>query len=243
MRGTPLTGAGVPVGTVARLWRYPVKSMAAEALTRADLSWAGVAGDRRWAFVRRGSGENGFPWHTIRENPAMSGYVPALRDPQRPDKSAVQVRAPGGRIYELTDPDLINEIGVGARLMRLDRGAFDALPVSLITTATVSALCALAGVASNELRFRPNLVIAPVPDTPYAEDEWVGGLLHVGGACVRIDRRDSRCVVVNVDPARGQPDAPLLKVIGRHRQACAGVYGSTVQPGPVKLGDPVRLTL
>jgi uncharacterized protein YcbX len=215
--------------------------MAAEALTSADLSWAGVAGDRRWAFIRPASGENGFPWHTIRENPAMSAYVPRLLDPQRPDKSAVQVQAPSGKTYELTDPDLISEMGDGVRVMRLDRGTFDALPVSLITTATVSALCALAGVPGNELRFRPNFVIAPASGTPYAEDEWVGGLLHIGDACVRVDRRDTRCVIVNVDPGRGQPDAPMLKIIGRDRRACAGVYGSTVRPGLVKLGDPVRL--
>src|SRR3954454_4455380 len=48
MRGTTVAGASVPVGIVAGLWRYPVKSMAAEALPSASLSWAGVAGDRRW---------------------------------------------------------------------------------------------------------------------------------------------------------------------------------------------------
>ena len=81
--------AGGPVGVVARLWRYPVKSMAAEAITSAYVSWAGLAGDRKWAFVRPASSHNGFPWLTIRDNPAMSGCVPTLLDPERPDKSAV----------------------------------------------------------------------------------------------------------------------------------------------------------
>ena len=40
------------VGRVVGLRRYPVKSMAAESLTGVDVSWHGVAGDRRWAFVR-----------------------------------------------------------------------------------------------------------------------------------------------------------------------------------------------
>jgi len=35
------------VGRVAALWRYPVKSMAAEALDGVEVSWAGLAGDRR----------------------------------------------------------------------------------------------------------------------------------------------------------------------------------------------------
>ena len=40
------------VGRVVALWRYPVKSMAAERSTEADVGWHGLAGDRRWAFVR-----------------------------------------------------------------------------------------------------------------------------------------------------------------------------------------------
>lgn len=242
MGGSTDTRAGVHAGVLTGLWRYPVKSMAGEALISTHLSWAGIAGDRRWAFVRPASGSNGFPWHTIRENPAMSNYVPRLLDPARADKSAVEVQAPGGPAYRITDPGLAVELGAGLRLMRLDRGAFDAMPVSLITTSTVSALCARAGVPGSELRFRPNFVITPASGPPYQEDDWVGCLLRIGAATVRVDRRDSRCVVVNVDPASGRPDASLLRLIGRHRAACAGVYGSTVRPGLVRIGDPVTIT-
>ncbi len=231
------TGA-IQVGIVTGLWRYPVKSLAAEALTSGYVSWTGLTGDRRWAFVRPESGANGFPWHTIRENPAMSTYVPRLLDPERPDKSAVEVQAPGGRTYQLTDPGLADELGAG---MRLDRGTFDAMPVSLITTATVSALCGAAGVAGNELRFRPNVVITATSGVPHAEDEWVGCSLRIGAAMVRVDRRGTRCIIVNVDPATGEPDAPVLKIIGRHRRACAGVYGSTMRPGLIRVGDVVTI--
>ena len=237
----PVSIAGRQVGLVTGLWRYPVKSMAAEALTSAELSWAGLAGDRRWAFVRPASAASGFPWHTIRENPAMALYVPRLLDPERPDRSAIEVRAPGGGSCALTDPDLGDDLGAGLRIMRLNRGLFDAMPVSLITTTTVSALCALAGVPDSELRFRPNFVVTPMPDAPFAEDDWVGCSLRIGAAVVRVDRRDSRCVIVNVDPRTGRQDGPMLKTIGRYREMCAGVYGTTVVPGPVNLGDPVTI--
>ena len=36
------------VGRVVGLWRYPVKSMAAEPLTEVEVGWHGLAGDRRW---------------------------------------------------------------------------------------------------------------------------------------------------------------------------------------------------
>ena len=37
------------VGTVTQLWRYPVKSMAGEQLSAAEIDQNGVAGDRGWA--------------------------------------------------------------------------------------------------------------------------------------------------------------------------------------------------
>ena len=52
------------VGRVVALRRYPVKSMAAEELDGAEVSWHGLAGDRRWAFVRDGQVRSGFPWLT-----------------------------------------------------------------------------------------------------------------------------------------------------------------------------------
>lgn len=81
---------------MAGLWRYPVKSMAAEALTEAEVSWHGVAGDRRWAFVRAGQSRNGFPWLTMRQRPDLCRYRPSLTDPDRPDVSPTVVRTPPG---------------------------------------------------------------------------------------------------------------------------------------------------
>jgi uncharacterized protein len=238
--GTEPSGSA-GVGSVARLWRYPVKSMSAEALDDIELSWAGLAGDRRWAFLRAGSEKNGFPWQTIRENPEMGRYRPRLTHPDRPDKSAVEVRAPNGDRYDISDPALASLVGDDVRLMRLDRGAFDAMPLSIISTQTVSAICELASVAVDALRFRPNLLVNVHTDEPYLEDEWVGSDIRIGGARIRVDRQDSRCVVVNVDPATAEKDQRVLKVIGQHRGAALGVYGTVVEPGLVRIGDPVIL--
>jgi hypothetical protein len=48
-------------------------------------------------------------------------------------------------------------------------------------------------------------------------------------------------VVDNVDPATSQRDPAILKAIAREREACLGVYGSTVTPGRIAVGDPVLL--
>ena len=228
---------GYEVGRVIALWRYPVKSMSAEALRTADLSWHGLAGDRRWAFVRPGPVRNGFPWLTLRQRPGLNRYRPAFVDPCRPDRSRTVVHTPSGDVLDVTDPALAAELG--AHAMKLDRGTFDTLPLSLITTRTLAGLAALAGRDLDVRRFRPNLLVEPAGDDPYPEDRWVGQVLRVGGARIRVDGRDKRCVVVNVDPVTGRRDPTVLRTIARERQVCLGVYGSTVQPGPVAVGDAV----
>src|SRR5689334_19983979 len=95
-----------PVGRVVGLWRYPVKSMSAEALVETDVSWHGLAGDRRWAFVRGGVPQSGFPWLTLRERANMGHYRPSFRDPNRPDLSQTLVQTPSGAVFDVTDPAL-----------------------------------------------------------------------------------------------------------------------------------------
>lgn len=231
--------AGREVGRVVGLWRYPVKSMAAEALEGVDVGWQGLAGDRRWAFIREGMVRSGFPWLTIRENPRMWAYQPRLADPNRPDACVTLVRTPSGAELDVVDPALADELGHGARVLRQDRGIFDTAPLSLITTGTVEALGAMAGAPLDPLRFRPNLLVEAAGGEPFTEDAWVGAVLTVGGLRMRVDKRDERCVMITVDPATTERNPAVLRAVARQRQGCAGVYGTTVRPGRVSLGDTV----
>ena len=136
---------GVPVGRVAAVLRYPVKSMAAESVADVDVSWHGLSGDRRWAFVRPGLSTNGFPWLTLRQRNDLNDYQPGWADPDRPDASSVLVRTPAGAQFDVTSPDLAAELGAGVRVMKVNRGTFDTMPLSLITTRTVEQLGMLLG--------------------------------------------------------------------------------------------------
>jgi uncharacterized protein YcbX len=231
----------VVVGRVAALWRYPVKSMGAEALDRVEVSWHGLAGDRRWAFIRDGVVRNGFPWLTIRQRPDMGLYRPSFVEPDRPNASRTVVRTPSGEEYDVVDPALAAELGVGARVIKQDRGVFDTMPISLITTGTVAGLGALVGADLDVLRFRPNLLIEALGTRVFPEDGWVGRVLRIGGMLMRVDARDKRCVVVNIDPVTTRSDPAVLRTITRERDACLGVYGSTVRPGGVLVGDEVAI--
>lgn len=230
---------GREVGRVAALWRYPVKSMAGEVLEAGDVSWHGLAGDRRWAFIRDGLVRSGFPWLTIRERPDMGHYRPRFVEPERPDESPTVVRTPSGRELDVVDPALAAELGPGVQVIKQHQGVFDTMPLALITTGTVAGLGALVGAELDVQRFRPNLLIETADGDGFPEDTWVGLVLRIGGLRMRVDQRDQRCVMVNVDPVTTERDPAILRAIARERQACLGVYGSTVQPGRAAAGDPV----
>lgn len=230
------------VGRVVGLWRYPVKSMAGEPLTDVDVSWFGLAGDRRWAFVRDEAAHGGFPWLTLRQLPDMGQYEPYFTDPSRPDASPTMVKTPAGAEVDVTDAVLAEELyPAGTRVIRQDRGVFDAFPVSIITTQTIRRLGELAGSELDPRRFRPNVLVEADGAEPFAEDEWVGRVLWIGGVRVRVDKRDGRCVVITIDPSTTERDPSVLRAVARHRDGCLGVYGSVVEPGRFSLRDPVSL--
>src|SRR3979409_2377414 len=125
--------SGAEVGRIAGLFRYPVKSMAPERLEQVEVSWHGLAGDRRWAFAQGGRERSTFPWLTIRERPEMWHYQPSFAEPDRPEASRTVVRTPGGQELDVIDPALAEELGFGARVIKQNRGVFDAMPLSLLS--------------------------------------------------------------------------------------------------------------
>lgn len=231
-----------PVGRVVGLWRYPVKSMAAEPLAEVEVSWHGFAGDRRWAFIRDGVPQSGFPWLTLRERADMSHYCPAFVDPAQPDKSPTIVRTPAGVVFDVMDAALAAELyPEGARVIKHNRGVFDTFPLSLVTTQTIARLGEMVGAQLDVRRFRPNVLVEAATAVPFQEDEWVGRVLHIGGMTMRVDKRDGRCVVITIDPVTTERNPAVLRTVARDRQGCLGVYGSTVTPGRVAVNDPVSV--
>ncbi len=228
------------VGRVAGLWRYPVKSMAPEELDGVEVSWHGLAGDRRWAFIRAGQVRSGFPWLTIRERPELAHYRPRFTEPDRPDASPTLVRTPSGGELDVADPALAAELGPGVRVIKQNRGIFDTLPLSLVTVQGLAGLGKLAGTDLSAGRFRPNLLVdARAHDFP--EDAWVGRVLRIGALRMRVDRPDLRCVMITIDPVTLAREPAVLRAVARERDNQFGVYGSTVEPGRIAVGDPVEL--
>lgn len=236
------------IGTVCEVLRFPVKSMAGERLAAAQLGWHGLEGDRRFAFLRADDA-GGFAWLTAGKLPTLVRYRPVLdrgADPMAPPSHVV---TPEDERLELTGEALRRELsaahGHAVRLLHLDRGIFDDAAVSVLATPTIAELARCAGRALDARRFRPNLLIEPTDGAPFQEDAWVGRVLAFGGGAaapaITITHRDLRCAMINLDPETGTADPAVMKAAVRANENFAGVYGATLRPGLISVGDVVRL--
>ena len=95
-------------------------------------------------------------------------------------------------------------------------------------------------------RFR--MLIAIAGCDAHEEDEWLGRLVRVGAAVVRLHEQVARCAITTQSPETGVPDLDTLREIARYRGTRAddgkhidfGVFGEVEQPGQVRVGDPVQ---
>ena len=239
------------LGRISAVFRYPVKSMAGELLDVARLGWHGIEGDRRLAF-RRLTDKSGFPWLSASKLPQLLLYKPFGLDRNSAELLPTHVRTPDGKEYELRSDELREEVsrryGSDLELMNLKHGIFDESPISVISLGTVHGVARESGrgVDLCDLRrFRPNVVIETDSAEPFEEDRWVGRTLMFGegnsGAALRVTMRDERCVMVNLDPDTAERDSEVMKTVVRLNENYAGVYGTVVRAGELRVGQVVTL--
>ena len=240
----------IQLGHVCELVRYPIKSMAGIATESAYIGWHGLDGDRRFAFRRLGD-NSGFPWLTASRVPELLLYHPFGLDEFTGEPLPTHVRTPAGTHVELRSAELQSEIagrfGSSVELMNLKHGIFDDASISVISLATIAGISREAGVDLDSRRFRANIVLETHDLEPFLEDGWVGGRLVFGDSeprpAVSITKRDVRCMMINLDPDTGRQDARMLKTAVRLNENNAGVYGTVVQTGRIRVGQTVRLEL
>src|ERR1700680_684246 len=99
------------IGTVARLFRYPVKSMRGEELSATPVTLQGLPGDRRFAFVQAES-RSPLPWLTARDVSDLLRFRPFYPDgfDGTGRAPALRVATPDGAEYDVQDPALRAEL-------------------------------------------------------------------------------------------------------------------------------------
>lgn len=233
------------VGKVKTLTLYPVKSMRGVNVDRAQLYWYGLNGDRKYAFVKTDA-RSGFPWLTARDLPDLLSYQPYFEQPETPTTSALRVVTSEGKDLALNSPELKTELGLGENvsLLKLSRGTFDCMPVSLLSSSSLQSLETHLGEPPDPRRFRANIVLETVTDgTP--ETTWQGATLRFGerteSAQVQLNYPIQRCMMINLDPETGETDPSMLKEVAGAFDTCLGVYGAVQTLGDIRVGDAVYL--
>jgi MOSC domain-containing protein len=127
----------------------------------------------------------------------------------------------------------------------------DYAPVHVITTATLTAVTGAVGMALRPRVFRPNLIVATPGLSGYAENDWVGRQLAIGGQVrLEIFLPTVRCAVPTLAHGQDPGNPQVLRALARSNripvadsgtQTCAGVYAKVVSPGRVRAGDEVRV--
>jgi MOSC domain-containing protein len=238
------------LGRISAIFRYPVKSMAGELLDAARLGWHGIEGDRRFAF-RRLADKSEFPWLTASKLPELLLYKP-FRPDSNGDELPTHVRTPDGNEYELHSDKLREEVssryGSDVELMNLKSGVFDEASISVINLGTVRCVERESGREVDLRRFRPNVVIESDSAEPFEEDRWVGrtlmfGMFGEGNSCaaVKAYMKDERCRMVNLDPDTAERDVQVMRTVVRLNKNYAGVYGTVVSAGELRVGQVVTL--
>lgn len=233
-----------PVGQIASIVRYPVKSMAGETLQRAVLTESGLANDRFYAFESTGA-PPGMLRLTGRERREMLRYQPVLSP-----NGSVDVHTPTGESLGIDSQALLaylqsNIPDVSSLSLTLAATPqTDVRPLSLISLQTVRALSEELGEPVDPRRFRANLYLN-LPAGAFTEDTLLGRTIRVGStATVKILERDPRCRLITYDPETPHTSEPLfsiMKLLDRHHGGRAGVYASIMVPGPIHIGDPLQI--
>ncbi|HEX7797807.1 MAG TPA: MOSC N-terminal beta barrel domain-containing protein [Vicinamibacterales bacterium] len=205
------------------IWRYPVKSMAGERMKVAEITEAGLAGDRIVQVYDRDGRivtARKFP-RLLRFHATLSPDGEPLVDglPWRSHEVAQRVEAavaPGARLERFDGPD-----------------RFDILPLLVCTDG------ALTMFGRDVRRLRPNLLIGGVVGD--AERRWPGALLRLPSAEVHVADLRDRCVMTTYDPDTTEQDPNVLRDIVRRFDGRLCLNAAVTRGGRVEECDSVEL--
>ena len=244
------------MGSVAALWRHPIKSHGREPMESLTLApGQTIPFDRAWAVVHDASGyDTATPSWAPCQNFMIGTRNSAL--------AALRARVDGAHVT-LTHPDLSpitfapDDPADAARFVAwimpicpedrarpravvrvAGRGMTDTdyPSVSLMNRASHAAVAACLGRPLEEERWRANILLDGF--APWAETGWPGQRLRIGNAEFAIREPIIRCLHTAANPRTGERDADTLGALDALTGRRAfGVYAEVTTGGTIRIGD------
>jgi uncharacterized protein YcbX len=241
-----------------RIYRYPVKGLSAEALAEVELTTGEtLPHDRRFALAQ---GDAPFDETAPRFLPkqnfgclmanARLALIHSAFDPSRnslalrlPDEASetYDVGSAAGRLAVAgrLSAYLGEEARGTPRFVEVAGHAFTdqvRKGVSLINLASLADAERKLGVRLDPLRFRANFYFSGLP--AWAEFDWVGQDVLLGGARLNVFKRTVRCPATQVNLETGERDLDVPRVLrASYGHADLGVHAVVVNGGRVAVGD------
>jgi uncharacterized protein YcbX len=247
---------------VQSIYRYPIKGLNPEPLTRASLgTGATVPGDRLYAIE---NGPSGFDPAAPRYQPKQR-YLMLMRNErlamlrsrfddashtlviESEGRKAVRgdLRTAAGRaaIEEFFADFCASDLRGPPKLLHAPGFSFSDVArkvISIINLDSIRALETVLGARVDPLRFRANLYVSGWP--AWHEFDLIGRQIAIGeSARLKIVKRIVRCAATEVDPATGLRDLAIPQtLIGAFGHRDFGVYGEVIAEGDIALADTVR---
>lgn len=206
------------LGELAAIWRYPVKSLAAEALENTAVQADGIPGDRgRALFVQSGHARVGKTFRGKEHE-----LLHTLRDADR----AVALAAQGGVQLDIRDAQ---------------PHYFDDAPISLIFDSWIAQVERALDMPLDPRRWRPNFYARAAAGFSLSETDLLESAIEIGEVVLRVRDTIGRCVTTTYDIETGERDDDVLLYVARKRNNVMGVYCDVELAGTVRVGDALRL--
>ncbi len=243
-------------GTVASLWRHPIKSHGREEVTETVLSpGRTMPFDRLWAVAHDQSSADGTTWASCQNFSRVAKAPSLMAITSRVDEAAGSVTLSHPERDDLTfDPDtegdqLIAWAGemipenraLAARVVRAANSGFtdsDFPSVTLCNAASHRAVEQRVGRPLSPHRWRGNIWIDGLG--PWEEFEWMDHEVQIGEAVLRVRERTDRCLSTHANPETGRRDAEVLPALESWRHQDFSVRAEVIQGGAVRTGDTVE---
>ncbi|MBC8339039.1 MAG: MOSC domain-containing protein [Alphaproteobacteria bacterium] len=253
--------------TAVKIYRYPVKGLTAEALSRVPLSAGrGLPNDRRFALTLGTTPASGptIPWMpktaflSLLRHEKLAKLTVCFEDDtgilsvEREGKPVAKgnVTTPVGRamIEEFFAAYMGDDAHGRPKLVECEPGAMlsdvaDPL-LSIINLASIKDLERVSGTEIDPLRFRANVYLQGLE--PWAEFDWIGKDITLGksgdGATLTVTKRIDRCAATGVNPGTGKRDLNLVKDLKRgFGHIDMGIYAAVTMAGDIAAGDSLSV--